>query len=147
MMFQFGLTHKEVRGRRLPQEPRNRDLGIVRPPERAFPIIETHLSPYLIFRTAFPHPSCWRGRRPQLGDQPQDIDEQFPRHRDLSHLEGDVTAMAHNLRADLDEFLAQARQRPWLSGLGHRQRPHEVAEVVGERVKLKADGVGGEGTA
>ena len=46
-MFQFGLTHKEVRGRRLPQEPRNRDLGIIRPPERAFPIIETHLSPYL----------------------------------------------------------------------------------------------------
>jgi hypothetical protein len=31
--------------------------------------------------------------------------------------------------------------------LGHRQRPHEVAEVIGERVKLEADGVGGEGTA
>jgi hypothetical protein len=37
---------------------------------------------------------------------------------DLGHLEGDVSAMVDDLRADLDELLAQARQRttaapPW----------------------------------
>src|SRR5437588_2310666 len=30
---------------------------------------------------------------------------------------------------------------------GQRQRPHEVAEIVGERMKLKADRVGREGSA
>src|SRR5665213_1168623 len=62
-MFQFGLTHKEVRGRRLPQEQRNRDLGIIRPPERAFPIIETYFSPYLSsepFMLARAAPATWR---------------------------------------------------------------------------------------
>jgi hypothetical protein len=33
------------------------------------------------------------------------------------------------------------------SRLGHRQRSHEIAEVVGEHMELKTDGVGGEGTA
>jgi hypothetical protein len=31
--------------------------------------------------------------------------------------------------------------------LGIAQRAHEIAEVVGERMKLEADSVGGEGTA
>jgi len=31
---------------------------------------------------------------------------------DLGHLEGDVAAMAHDLRADLDELLLQSCQRP-----------------------------------
>jgi hypothetical protein len=46
----------------------------------------------------------------QSGDQPQDFMEQSSRHRDLSHLEDDVAAMAHNLGADLHEFFPQARQ-------------------------------------
>ena len=31
--------------------------------------------------------------------------------------------------------------------LGHRERPHEIAEVVGERIELKADSVGRERAA
>ena len=31
---------------------------------------------------------------------------------DLGHLECDVTTVAHDLRADLDELLLQARHRP-----------------------------------
>ena len=55
--------------------------------------------------------------------------------------------MANDLGADLDQFFAQAGQRPGFSRLEHRQRSHEVAEVVGQRMKLEADGVGGEGAA
>ena len=36
----------------------------------------------------------------------------IPWARDLGHLEDDVAAMAHDLGADLDELLPQARQRP-----------------------------------
>jgi hypothetical protein len=49
--------------------------------------------------------------------------------------------MADDLRADLDQLFLQARQRPVLHRLGLRDRPQEVAEIVGERVKLKANGV------
>ena len=62
-------------------------------------------------------------------------------------MERDVAAMADNLGADLDQLLAQAGQRPRFRRLGHCQRAHEVAKVVGERMELKADGVGGEGSA
>jgi hypothetical protein len=55
--------------------------------------------------------------------------------------------VADHLGADLDQLLSQAGQRPRLRGLRHRQRPQEIAEIVGQRVELKADGVGGEGTA
>jgi hypothetical protein len=55
--------------------------------------------------------------------------------------------MADDLRADLDQLLAQAGQRPRLRRLGHGQRSNEVAEIVGEGMELETDGVGGEGTA
>jgi len=51
---------------------------------------------------------------------------------DLGHLEGDVAAVAHDLRADLDELLLQARHRPIFNRLWRRQRAQEIAEVVGE---------------
>jgi hypothetical protein len=44
------------------------------------------------------------GWRPQLRDQPQDVGEQVSRNCDLRHLEGDVAAVADDLRANLDEF-------------------------------------------
>jgi len=69
------------------------------------------------------------------------------RHRHLGQLESGVAAMADNLRADLDELLAQAGQRSRLRGFRHRQRPHKVAQVVGQRVELEAHRVGGEGAA
>jgi hypothetical protein len=37
---------------------------------------------------------------------------------DIGHLEGDIAAVANNLRADLDEFLPKARQRPIFDGSG-----------------------------
>ena len=61
----------------------------------------------------------------------------------LSHLEGDIAAMADDLRADLDQLpLRQAADR-----LGRRQCPQEVAEVVGEGMEVELHGVGGERTA
>jgi hypothetical protein len=86
-------------------------------------------------------------RRPQPGDEHQDLREHLPRHHDLGQLEGDVAAVADDLDADLDQLLAQASQRPRFRRLGHRERPHEIANVVGQRVELNTDGVGGEGTA
>jgi hypothetical protein len=59
----------------------------------------------------------WRGWCPQPGDQHQDFPEHLPRHRDLGHLERDVAAMADDLRADLDQLLVQAGQRPRLRRL------------------------------
>ena len=49
--------------------------------------------------------------------------------------------MAHYLRADLNQLLFPARQRPVLDRLGRRQRPQEIAEIVGKRMKLKPDSV------
>ena len=90
--------------------------------------------------------SCRRGigRRPQFGDQPQDLCKQHPRHGNLGHLEGDIAAVADDLRPDLDQLLLQAGQRPVLDRLGRRQRTKEIAEIVGERVKLETDGIGRE---
>ena len=65
---------------------------------------------------------------------------------DLGHLEGDTAAMADDLGADLDQLLLQARQRPVLDRLRRRQRAQEIAEIAGQRMQLKTDGVGGERT-
>ena len=67
-----------------------------------------------------------------------------PGDSDLGHLECDVAAVVDDLRADLDQLLLQARQRPVLDRLGCRQRAQEVAEIVGERMKLEPARVGGE---
>jgi hypothetical protein len=90
---------------------RGRDIlpDIIRPPEMRFPS-SRRSSPRTFLPTTFPHPSCWRGRRLQPGDQPRISTNHFLGTATLSHVEGDVTAMAHNLRADLDEFLAQGGQ-------------------------------------
>ena len=49
-----------------------------------------------------------------------------------------MAGVAHDLRAYFDQFFLERRQRPVLDQLGRRQRAQEVAEVVGEGVKLKA---------
>ena len=54
--------------------------------------------------------SCRGWRRSELVDAAQDVGEQVARNGDLGHLERDVTAMADDLRANLDELLAQRRQ-------------------------------------
>ena len=65
---------------------------------------------------------------------------------DLGHLKRDVTTVAHYLRADLDQLFLQARQRPILDRLRRRQRAQKVAEIIGERMKLETNRVGGERT-
>jgi hypothetical protein len=54
-------------------------------------------------------------------DQPKDFGEQVSGNGDLSNLERDVAAVANNLRANLDEFLLEARQRPVFDRLWRRQ--------------------------
>ena len=113
--------------------------------KRAALAVSRRTSPVVV-RAPRPHEarSC-RGRRcPQSGDQRQDFGEHLPRYGDLGHLEGDIAAMADDLRTDLDQLLLQARQRPIFDRLGRRQRAQEVAEIVSERVKLKSNGVGGK---
>ena len=80
-------------------------------------------------------------------NQPQNLLEQFFRHRDLGHLEDDVAAVVRDLGSYFDEFLPQAGQRPLLDRLRQSQRPHEVGEIVGQRMKLKPHGVCGERAA
>ena len=81
------------------------------------------------------------------GDQRQNVREGLPRDCDFGHVERDVADVANDLRPNLDQLLAQAGQRPRLSRFGDRQRAHEIAEVISERVKLQQDGIGGEGAA
>jgi hypothetical protein len=47
----------------------------------------------------------------------------------------------------LISFSRTLGQRLRFRRVGHRQCPHEIAEVVGERMELKADSVRGEETA
>ena len=55
--------------------------------------------------------------------------------------------MAHDLRADLDQLFLQARQRPILDRLWCRQPAQKITEIVGQRMKLKPDRIGGERAA
>src|SRR5262249_57049774 len=71
----------------------------------------------------------------------------LPCDGDLGHLEDNIAAVAHYLRADLDQLVLQGRQRPVLDRLRRRQRAQEIAEVVGECMKLEPHRVGGERSA
>ena len=115
-----------------------------------WPLLEAHLADFLVIRThlsrRFLLTVNFLGLRrsgfwPQFSDQPQDLGEQSPRHRDLSHLESNVPAVRDDPGADLDQLLLQAGQRPVLDRLRQSQRPHEVAEIVGERMKLEPHGI------
>src|SRR6516162_61778 len=76
----------------------------------------------------------WWWLRPQFRDEPQNLLEHLPWDGDLGHLEDNIAAVAHYLRADLDR-------------LRRRQRAQEIAEVVGERMKLEPHRVGGKRSA
>ncbi len=45
------------------------------------------------------------GGQPQLADPPQDLSEQVSGDSDLRKLKRDIAAMAHDLRADLNQLL------------------------------------------
>jgi hypothetical protein len=53
------------------------------------------------------------------------------RHGNLGLLEGDIAAVADDLRADLDKLLLQAGQGPVTDWLGHRESAQEVTEIIG----------------
>jgi hypothetical protein len=78
---------------------------------------------------------------PAPGDQQQDVPKHLTRYRDLGQLEADVAAVADDLRADLDQLLALAGQRPCLRRFRHRQHAYEVAEVVSQRMELETHGL------
>jgi hypothetical protein len=84
---------------------------------------------------------------PATGQSVTGFPGNLPRHRDFGHLKRHVAAVTDDLRTDLDQLVAQAGQRPRVRGLRHRQRPHEIGQVVGKGMQLKAHRVGGEGAA
>jgi hypothetical protein len=65
------------------------------------------------------------------GHEAQDLSEQSSGDSDFRELKGDITAMSHDLRADLDELVAQGGERPVFHSLGQRQGAQEVAEIIG----------------
>src|SRR5262245_8663964 len=89
----------------------------------------------------------WWWLRPQFRDEPQNLLEHLPWDGDLGHLEDNIAAVAHYLRADLDQLVLQTRQRPVLDRLRRRQRAQEIAEIVGEGMKLEPHRVCGERSA
>ena len=81
------------------------------------------------------------GSSSQIINQAQEFPEQVPRHRHLSQLERNVAAMSDNLGPDLHQLVAQRRHRPVLHLLRQSQCPHEVAQIVGQGVKLEPNGI------
>jgi hypothetical protein len=53
-----------------------------------------------------------------------------------------LTLRMQQLRADLDQLFFQARQRPAFDRLRCRQRAQEIGEIISQRMKLEANGVG-----
>ena len=66
----------------------------------------------------------------QFRDQPQNLPEHLPCDGDLGHLEDNIAAVVHHLRADLDQLVLQTRQRLVVNRLRRRQRAEEIAEIV-----------------
>ena len=109
-------------------------------------VLKTHLSCGFLLTVDFlglRRSGSW----PHFSDQPQDLGEQSPRHRNLSHLESNVPSVRDDPGADLDQLILQAGQRPVLDRLRQSQRPHEVSEIVSKRMKLKTNRVVLEFTA
>ena len=112
----------------------------------AFSLIKARLSRKFGLNAEHMSALCgWNDRRrSRLRDEPEEVDEQVSGNGDLGHLEGDVTAMTCDLRADLDEFLLESRHRPVLDRVRRRQRAQEISKIAGQRMKLKSNSVGGE---
>ncbi len=90
------------------------DLAMRNPAPRPFRTVRAH------FDLRGTHPSCratwmlldgppsWRQRgRPQPVNQAPNLSEQGSGDSDIRELKGDITALSHDLRADLDELLSQ----------------------------------------
>lgn len=84
-------------------------------------------------------PSCWNWRRTQPVDGCEDATEQSAVYGHFGKLERDGTGMADDPCADFDEPRLQTGERPIRHLLGKVCALQEDAEIVGQRVKLKAD--------
>jgi hypothetical protein len=67
--------------------------------------------------------------------------EQRSRHRHLGQLEHHVAAVAHDPGADLDQLLAQDRERSMLDSSGSAKVRRKLARLVGEGMELEPYGV------
>jgi hypothetical protein len=68
----------------------------------------------------------------------------MPMGGDLGHRECDIAPVADDLRVDLAHLILETRQCPIIDRLGRRQSAQELAEIIGERMKLEAEGVRGD---
>ena len=73
----------------------------------------------------------------------ENLREQIFKNRYLGHLKHDIARVTDNLHANPNQLLEQRRHGPVADRLRHRQRAQEVAEIVGQRVKLETNRVGG----
>src|SRR5215831_9864895 len=97
---------------------------------RAFCISRVLSADFFFFSSRRRHTSC-------LSDWSSDVCssdlllEHLSWDGDLRHLEDDIASVAHHLRADLDQLLLQARQRPVLdvSALAADSRVHLIAPL------------------
>jgi len=107
-----------------------------------FVAIRTHL--FRLFHLAVDFLGlCRNGSSSQVIYQGQVLLEQFPRNRNLGQLEGNVPPVSDDLGPNLHQLFAQRGQRPVLHRLRQGQGPHEVAQIVGQDVKLKPNLVNG----
>ncbi len=60
-------------------------------------------------------------------------------HVEDAPIEAAIATVADNLGSDLDQLLPQRGQGPVLHLLRQRKRPHEVAQIVGQGVKLETN--------
>jgi len=79
------------------------------------------------------------GPSSEIINQAQNFLEQVPRHGNLGQLESDIAAMADDLGPDLHQLLPQRGQRPMLHLPRQSQGPHEVAQIIGQGVKLETN--------
>ena len=93
------------------------------------------------------HLSCRRCPRRQRGEPSYPLKDrpvQPARHRDFGQLKRDVSGVMNHLRTDLDELVAQRRERPLLHTRRQRQPAQEVAQVVRQHMQLQPRLVGVE---
>jgi hypothetical protein len=133
----FGNAKPSTRGSRAPKP-----VTLARRAPKMWILLSSRRTSPLVFDRTQNNQALTSIRLPAAAAVPRC--KQISRDGDLGHLEGDVAAMADDLRADFDELLFQGRHRPVLDRLRRRQGSQEVAEIIGERMKLKANRVGGE---
>ena len=69
----------------------------------------------------------------------KDFMEQGSQYQNLGHLKGHIASMLDNLGSDLDQLFPHGPQRPIPYGLGQRQPPQKVTEIIGQSEQLKAN--------